>query len=85
MCTWCWRVRATRAPWWSGRTGPPARSADMRYFEERLADELAGLAGRSAAETTRMVQSLVASFSQDNLRDDMTILVAKVKSPASRA
>jgi serine phosphatase RsbU (regulator of sigma subunit)/PAS domain-containing protein len=62
-----------------------ARSADMRYFEERLADELAGLAGRSAAETTRMVQSLVASFSQDNLRDDMTILVAKVKSPASRA
>jgi serine phosphatase RsbU (regulator of sigma subunit) len=53
----------------------------MRYFEERLADELAGLAGRSAAETTRMVQSLVASFSQDNLRDDMTILVAKVKSP----
>jgi serine phosphatase RsbU (regulator of sigma subunit)/PAS domain-containing protein len=58
-----------------------ARSADMRYFEERLADELAGLAGRSAAETTRMVQSLVASFSQDSLRDDMTILVAKVKSP----
>jgi serine phosphatase RsbU (regulator of sigma subunit)/PAS domain-containing protein len=58
-----------------------ARSADMRYFEERLADELAGLAGRSAGETTRMVQSLVASFSQDNLRDDMTILVAKVKSP----
>ncbi len=56
-----------------------ARSADMRYFEERLADELAGLAGRSAAETTRMVQSLVAGFSQDNLRDDMTILVAKVK------
>jgi serine phosphatase RsbU (regulator of sigma subunit)/PAS domain-containing protein len=62
-----------------------ARSADMRYFEERLADELAGLAGRSAAETTRMVQSLVASFSAGNLRDDMTILVAKVKSPASRA
>ena len=55
-----------------------ARSPDMRYFEDRLADELAGLAGRSAAETTRMVQSLVASFSQDDLRDDMTILVAKV-------
>jgi serine phosphatase RsbU (regulator of sigma subunit)/PAS domain-containing protein len=55
-----------------------ARSADMRYFEERLADELAGLAGRSAAETTRMVQSLVASFSAGDLRDDVTILVAKV-------
>jgi serine phosphatase RsbU (regulator of sigma subunit)/PAS domain-containing protein len=57
-----------------------ARSVDMRYFEERLADELAGLAGRSAAETTRMVQSLVASFSEDDLRDDVTILVAKVQS-----
>jgi serine phosphatase RsbU (regulator of sigma subunit) len=63
-----------------------ARSADMRYFEERLADELAGLAGRSAAETTRMVQSLVASFSAGgDLRDDVTILVAKVKSPSSGA
>jgi serine phosphatase RsbU (regulator of sigma subunit) len=58
-----------------------ARTADMRYFEDSLADELAGLAGRSAAETARMVQSLVTSFSQDELRDDMTILVAKVKSP----
>jgi hypothetical protein len=29
-----------------------------------------------------MVQGLVASFSQDNLRDDMTILVARVTSPA---
>jgi serine phosphatase RsbU (regulator of sigma subunit)/PAS domain-containing protein len=58
-----------------------ARSPDMRYFEDSLADELAGLAGRSAAETARMVQSLVSSFSQDDLRDDMTILVAKVKSP----
>jgi serine phosphatase RsbU (regulator of sigma subunit)/PAS domain-containing protein len=62
-----------------------ARSADLRFFEERLADELAGLAGRSAAETTRMVQSLVAGFSADDLRDDVTILVAKVTSPASGA
>jgi PAS domain-containing protein len=55
-----------------------ARSADMRYFEDNLADELAGLADRSAAETARMVERLVASFAQDELRDDMTILVAKV-------
>jgi serine phosphatase RsbU (regulator of sigma subunit) len=55
-----------------------ARSPDMEYFEDRLADELAGAAGRSAAETTRMVQGLVASFSEDDLRDDMTILVARV-------
>jgi serine phosphatase RsbU (regulator of sigma subunit)/PAS domain-containing protein len=57
-----------------------ARSTDMRYFEDSLADELAGLAGRPAAETARMVQARVASFSQEELRDDMTILVAKVKS-----
>jgi serine phosphatase RsbU (regulator of sigma subunit) len=56
-----------------------ARSPDMEYFEDRLADELAGAAGHSAAETTRMVQSLVASFSEDDLRDDMTILVARVR------
>jgi serine phosphatase RsbU (regulator of sigma subunit)/PAS domain-containing protein len=58
-----------------------ARSLDMRYFEDSLADELAGLAGRSAAETGRTMQSLVSSFSQNELRDDMTILVAKVKAP----
>jgi serine phosphatase RsbU (regulator of sigma subunit)/PAS domain-containing protein len=58
-----------------------ARSPDMRYFEDSLADELAGLAGRSAAETARTMQSLVSSFSQDDLRDDMTILVAHVKAP----
>ena len=58
-----------------------ARSPDMRYFEDSLADELAGLAGRSAAETARMVQSLVSSFAQDELRDDLTILVARVKAP----
>ncbi len=56
-----------------------ARSPDMQYFEDRLADALAGAAGRSAAEATRMVQGLVARFSQDDLRDDMTILVARVR------
>ncbi len=56
-----------------------ARGMDMRYFEDSLADELAGLAGRSAAGTARMIQSLVSSFSQGKLRDDMTIVVAKVK------
>jgi serine phosphatase RsbU (regulator of sigma subunit) len=55
-----------------------ARNPDMEYFEDQLADELAGAAGRSAAETTRMIQALVAGFSQVDLRDDMTILVARV-------
>jgi len=55
-----------------------ARNPDMEYFEDQLADELAGAAGRSAAETTRIIQGLVAGFSQVDLRDDMTILVARV-------
>jgi serine phosphatase RsbU (regulator of sigma subunit) len=58
-----------------------ARGADLQFFEDRLADELAGLAGRSAAETARIIQGLVSSFSQDQLRDDMTILVAKATAP----
>jgi serine phosphatase RsbU (regulator of sigma subunit)/PAS domain-containing protein len=62
-----------------------ARSAQMRYFEDNLSDELAGLAGRSAADTARLIQGSVTSFSQDELRDDLTILVAKVKAPPDPA
>ncbi len=62
-----------------------ARSPDMRYFDDSLADELARLAGRPAAETVRMVQSLVSSFSQDELRDDLTIVAARVKAPPQPA
>jgi len=62
-----------------------ARSPDMGFFEDHLADELAGMAGRSAAETTRMIQGRVTSFSQGRLRDDMTIVVAKVTSPPDGA
>jgi serine phosphatase RsbU (regulator of sigma subunit) len=56
-----------------------ARSPDQRYFEDHLAAGLAGTAGRPAAQTVRIVQDLVSRFSQDNLRDDMTILVARVR------
>lgn len=55
-----------------------ARGEDLDHFEDRLADSLAGLAGRSAAETARAVQSLLVSFAGDELRDDVTILVAGV-------
>jgi serine phosphatase RsbU (regulator of sigma subunit)/PAS domain-containing protein len=58
-----------------------ARSTDLRYFDDDLGDTLAGLAGRSAGHTARMVQDLVCRFCQDELRDDLTILVAKVTSP----
>jgi serine phosphatase RsbU (regulator of sigma subunit) len=58
-----------------------ARNAELAYFEERLADELAGLAGKSAAETARAIQGLLVNFSQEELRDDLTILVARVTGP----
>ncbi len=58
-----------------------ARSGDLRYFGEGLGETLAGLAGRSAGHTARMVQDLVCRFCQDDLRDDITILAAKVTSP----
>jgi serine phosphatase RsbU (regulator of sigma subunit)/PAS domain-containing protein len=54
-----------------------ARSADNGFFEDRLADELASVAGRSAAETVRAVQDLVTSFSDGELRDDVTMLAVR--------
>jgi serine phosphatase RsbU (regulator of sigma subunit)/PAS domain-containing protein len=55
-----------------------ARSADFGFFEDRLADELASVAGRSASETVRAVQDLVTSFSDGELRDDVTMLAVRV-------
>ena len=55
-----------------------ARSADLAFFEDRLADELASVAGRSASETVRAVQDLVTSFSDGELRDDVTMLAVRV-------
>jgi serine phosphatase RsbU (regulator of sigma subunit)/PAS domain-containing protein len=59
-----------------------ARSADLEFFEDRLTDELAASAGRSAGETVRAVQELVTTFSQGELRDDVTIVAVKVNSLA---
>ena len=58
-----------------------ARNAEQGYFDERLADELAALAGRPAAEMARAIQGQLISFSAEELRDDLTILVAKVTDP----
>ena len=55
-----------------------ARSAELEFFDDRLADALAATAGRSAAETVRAVQELVTGFSEGELRDDVTILAVKV-------
>jgi serine phosphatase RsbU (regulator of sigma subunit)/PAS domain-containing protein len=55
-----------------------ARSTDLVFFEDRLADALAAVAGRSAAEVVRAVQELVTSFSAGELKDDVTILAVRV-------
>jgi serine phosphatase RsbU (regulator of sigma subunit) len=55
-----------------------ARSATMEFLEDRLADELAAVAGRSAAEAVRAIQDLVMSFSRGELRDDVTMLAVRV-------
>ncbi|HEY1705027.1 MAG TPA: SpoIIE family protein phosphatase [Trebonia sp.] len=58
-----------------GVTG--ARSAEQGFFEDRLADSLAAMAGRSASDTVRAVQELVTEFSGGELRDDVTILAVR--------
>jgi serine phosphatase RsbU (regulator of sigma subunit) len=55
-----------------------ARSARMGFLEDRLADALAGVAGRSAVDAVRAITDLVAEFSRGELRDDVTILAIKV-------
>jgi serine phosphatase RsbU (regulator of sigma subunit)/PAS domain-containing protein len=57
-----------------------ARGADRAFFEERLADALAAMAGQEAAEIVRAVQEMVTSFSSGELKDDVTILAVRVGS-----
>ena len=60
-----------------------ARSPEMTYFEERLADQLASLAGRPPTEVCSAMRTLVLEFSMNDLRDDMTMLVLRVGKPPS--
>jgi serine phosphatase RsbU (regulator of sigma subunit)/PAS domain-containing protein len=55
-----------------------ARSSDLSFFEDRLADELAAVAGQKASDIVRAVQELVTSFSSGELKDDVTILAVRV-------
>jgi len=57
------------------------RSPEMRYFEERLPDELVTLAGRSAAEVVAGIQARAEAFSAGEMRDDLTVLALRVTDP----
>jgi serine phosphatase RsbU (regulator of sigma subunit) len=52
-----------------------ARNPDIEYFEDQLAAALAGFAGATPAEVVAGLQAQVLEFSQNELRDDMTMLV----------
>ena len=54
---------------------------DRVYFEDRLTDELAALAGKPAAALVSQVQELVLDFCQGELRDDLTMLALRVEEP----
>jgi len=58
-----------------------ARSPELAYFEDRLTDELAGLAGQPPRDIVAGLQSLVVEFCRNELRDDMTMLVLRVAEP----
>jgi PAS domain S-box-containing protein len=55
-----------------------ARSPEATYFEDRLSDSLAELAGRHAADIVSDMRKVVLEFSDGVLRDDLTMLVLRV-------
>lgn len=61
------------------------RSPDLRYFEERLADELVSLAGRPASEVVAGIQARAEAFAAGQLRDDLTVLALRVLDPPGDA
>jgi len=55
-----------------------ARGPDNTYFQDRLADELAALAGRKAEQVAASMLRAVNEFTRDHLVDDVTMLVMRV-------
>ncbi len=58
-----------------------ARSAQATYLEDSLADCLAQLAGRRAADIVAEMRKVVLEFSENILRDDLTMLVLRAGTP----
>jgi serine phosphatase RsbU (regulator of sigma subunit) len=55
-----------------------ARNPELGYFADRLADELAALAGQSAGDIAAGLRRDVLRFCDGDVRDDMTMLVLRV-------
>ena len=58
-----------------------ARGPDPAYVEDRVTDELAGLAGQPAAQVVARMQEVVARFGDGQLRDDVTMLALRAVEP----
>jgi serine phosphatase RsbU (regulator of sigma subunit) len=58
-----------------------ARGPNNTYFGDRLADELAGLAGSTAADLVASMRQAMLTFSAGNLIDDVTMLAVRVARP----
>jgi serine phosphatase RsbU (regulator of sigma subunit)/PAS domain-containing protein len=58
-----------------------ARSPQATYLEDSLADCLAQLAGRRAADIVAEMRKVVLDFSESILRDDLTMLVLRAGTP----
>jgi len=57
-----------------------ARGPDHAYFQDRLADELTGLAGQPPDRLVASMRQAVIDFTGDNLVDDVTMLVIRAAS-----
>ena len=55
-----------------------ARGPDNTYFQDRLADELAALAGQKPEEVLASMRRAMNDFTRDHLVDDVTMLVMRV-------
>jgi serine phosphatase RsbU (regulator of sigma subunit)/PAS domain-containing protein len=55
---------------------------DMVYFEDRLTDELAALAGEPADRVVGRVREIVLEFCRGQLRDDVTMLALRAGEPS---
>jgi serine phosphatase RsbU (regulator of sigma subunit)/PAS domain-containing protein len=60
----------------TGACGP-----DMVYFEDRLTDELAALAGQPPAALVSRVRELALEFCRGETRDDMTMMAVRAGAP----
>lgn len=62
-----------------------ARGPDNAYFADRLADELAALAGAPPGQLIAAMRQAMLRFSADDLIDDVTMLVLRAGRPAKAA